>query len=75
MRSYFIFGFSNEFCRNNLQTEDVSGNSSVWLKEKWNPGEVKGLYNYICAIYAVSMTCDLHNDFVSFKIFCLILSV
>ncbi|KAG6625742.1 zinc finger CCCH domain-containing protein 16 isoform X2 [Carya illinoinensis] len=25
---------------NNLQTEDVSGNSSVWLKEKWNPGEI-----------------------------------
>lgn len=25
---------------NNLQTENVSGDSSVWLKEKWNPGEI-----------------------------------
>jgi hypothetical protein len=39
----FIFGFASEFCRNNLQTENVSVDLNIWLKEKWNPGEVKGL--------------------------------
>ncbi|KAE8056074.1 hypothetical protein FH972_012872 [Carpinus fangiana] len=25
---------------NNLQTENVSGDLNIWLKEKWNPGEI-----------------------------------
>jgi hypothetical protein len=46
----FIFGFASEFCRNNLQTENVSGDLNIWLKEKWNPGEVKG-FNLCYILY------------------------
>ena len=59
----FIFGFVSEFCRNNLQTENVSGDLNIWLKEKWNPGEVKGLNlcNYIMALSVLGIYGSPHS--------------
>lgn len=34
--------------RNSFPMQNVSGDSSIWLKEKWNPGEVK---DFNCPIY------------------------
>jgi hypothetical protein len=31
-------------CRNASQVENVSVDDSIWLKEKWNPGEVIVFY-------------------------------
>lgn len=36
--------------------ENASGESSIWLKEKWNPGEVKKRLQFL--LYTVSMTCN-----------------
>lgn len=63
--AHIFFGFTFEFCRNNLQMENASGELSIWLKEKWNPGEVKKK----ASIFVVYCKHDLqlHNGFGSVR--------